>query len=113
MTDLGYSEYPSLFHALRAQIMRTIRTWRYAKSVGADPTVWWGVYERGTENCLASVGPLPGARERAIIIAAAIEAERKQCGLDTTLTSLTLPTRREEEVRESLDRLGDRLGDAQ
>jgi hypothetical protein len=34
-------------------------------------------------------------------------------GPQTALTTLTPPTRREKEVRESLDRLADRLGDAQ
>ena len=63
--DIGFAVHETLPAAVWASIKRTVRTWRYARSIGADPTHWWGVYEGRTENCLASVGPLPGAEERA------------------------------------------------
>ena len=72
--DIGYAVHPTLAHALWAAVKRTVRTWRYARKIGADPTRWWGVYEQGTEICLASVGPLPGAEQRARKITAALEA---------------------------------------
>jgi hypothetical protein len=72
--DLGFSTHPTLAHALLAAIRRTYRTWRYARSIGADPTVWWGVYERGTEHVLAATGPLPDAERRARKIIRVIES---------------------------------------
>lgn len=71
--DLGYAVHATLVAAVWASIKRTVRTWRHARKVGADPTRWWGAYESGTEICLASVGPLPGAEERARKIVAALE----------------------------------------
>lgn len=63
--DVGYAVHETLLAAVWAAVKRTVRTWRYARSIGADPTHWWGVYQGGTEICLASVGPLPTAKDRA------------------------------------------------
>jgi hypothetical protein len=72
--DIGFAVHKTLPAAIWAQVKRTVRTWRYARSIGADPTHWWGVYEGGTEICLASVGPLPGAEQRARKIEKALGA---------------------------------------
>ena len=74
--DIGFAVHKTLIAALWASVKRTIRTWRYARSVGADPTHWWGVYEPGTEVCLAATGPLPGAEDRARLIAAKLEQSK-------------------------------------
>lgn len=71
--DVGFAVHKTLPAALWAAIKRTVRTWRYARSIGADPTHWWGVYEGGTEHCLASTGPLPDAEQRARKIANMLE----------------------------------------
>lgn len=71
--DLGRVHHATLAHALWAAAKQTYRTWRYARSIGADPTVWWGVYEAGTEHVLASTGPLPDAELRARRIIRVIE----------------------------------------
>lgn len=74
--DIGFAVHKTLIAALWASTKRTIRTWRYARSVGADPTRWWGVYEAGSDVCLASTGPLPGAEERARLIASKLEQSK-------------------------------------
>ena len=51
------------------QVKTIFRTWAFCRKNKLSCNKWYGVYVEGTEDVLATVGPLPGAKERAEKIA--------------------------------------------
>ena len=72
--EVGFVEYRSLAHALWTEAKRIIRTWRFARRYGFPTKAWSGVYQTGTEYCVAAVGPLPGSFDRAFLLCDALNA---------------------------------------
>lgn len=62
----------NLISIIYNEVLRVIRTWRYAKSQGFKIDGWYGVYEAGTNIVIANCGPLPTAQQRAEIICEAL-----------------------------------------
>ena len=56
------------------QVKTIFRTWMYCRKNNLPCNKWYGVYVEGTEDVLANVGPLPGAKERAEKIVKSLNA---------------------------------------
>ena len=64
-----------------AKMLQTIfRTWMFCRKRGWPCNKWYGVYEAGTENLLAGMGPGPGSEARAYKVAKALSEQPAQPG---------------------------------
>lgn len=54
-----------------------LRTWLFCRKHGIPCDEWYGVYVAGSEDLLATIGPMPGAKERAVRVANALNAEQE------------------------------------
>lgn len=54
------------------QVKTILITWHHCRKNGYPCNEWYGVYPKGSEKILAQTGCLPGAHNRAIVIAEAL-----------------------------------------
>jgi hypothetical protein len=69
--EIGVVTAHPIIYALK-QVLTIFKTWHYCKKNNMPCNKWYAVYEEGTEDIIAIVGPLNGAVERASLIANAL-----------------------------------------
>ena len=72
--DLGVVKSHPLKYAI-GQFIGTMRTWIFCKRHGLQCNEWWGIYQKGTDNVVASFGNMPNAKKRASIAIKVLDKE--------------------------------------
>ncbi len=65
------------WRTLFGQTLSLIRTYAYARKHGIEMGDWYGVYLKGEETIVATLGPNPAALRRAQLIVQLHEEDRK------------------------------------
>ena len=64
--ELGVCTAHPVVYAWRL-VIGVMKTWMYCRKHKIQTKLWFGVYQKGTENVIAHFGNMPDAEERAIL----------------------------------------------